>query len=120
MKLAKSGTEGEKVFLLLESGSRLHTVQVIRDKPDAPSNFTLKLRKHLRTRRLEGVRQLGVDRVVDFTFGAGDTAYHLILEMFAQVRMGGRERGGGGEEGREGGGGEREGEGGRVIGGRGL
>ena len=28
MKLAKSGSEGEKVFLLLESGSRLHTVQV--------------------------------------------------------------------------------------------
>ncbi|KIY97196.1 hypothetical protein MNEG_10764 [Monoraphidium neglectum] len=85
LKLAKSGSEGEKVFLLLESGSRLHTVQVIRDKPDAPSNFCLKLRKHLRTRRLEGVRQLGVDRVVDFTFGAGDTAYHLILEMYAQM-----------------------------------
>jgi hypothetical protein len=32
------------------------------------------------------VRQLGVDRVVDFTFGAGETAYHLILEMYAQVR----------------------------------
>jgi hypothetical protein len=27
LKLAKSGTEGEKVFLLLESGSRFHTVQ---------------------------------------------------------------------------------------------
>jgi predicted ribosome quality control (RQC) complex YloA/Tae2 family protein len=30
------------------------------------------------------VRQLGVDRVVDFTFGAGETASHLILEMYAQ------------------------------------
>jgi len=28
LKLSKSGSEGEKVFLLLESGSRLHTVQV--------------------------------------------------------------------------------------------
>lgn len=28
LKLAKSGSEGEKVFLLLESGSRFHTVQV--------------------------------------------------------------------------------------------
>lgn len=55
------------------------------DKPDAPSNFTLKLRKHLRTRRLEDVRQLGVDRVVDFVFGTGENAHHLILEMYAQV-----------------------------------
>jgi hypothetical protein len=58
------------------------------DKPDAPSNFTLKLRKHLRTRRLEDVRQLGVDRVVDFVFGSGENAHHLILEMYAQVGSG--------------------------------
>jgi predicted ribosome quality control (RQC) complex YloA/Tae2 family protein len=58
------------------------------DKPDAPSNFTLKLRKHLRTRRLEDVRQLGVDRVVDFVFGTGENAHHLILEMYAQVGPG--------------------------------
>lgn len=45
----------------------------------------MKLRKHLRTRRLEDVRQLGVDRVVDFVFGTGDNTYHLILEMYAQV-----------------------------------
>lgn len=57
------------------------------DKPDAPSNFTLKLRKHLRTRRLEDVRQLGVDRVVDFVFGTGENAHHLILEMYAQVGL---------------------------------
>lgn len=61
------------------------------DKPDAPSNFTLKLRKHLRTRRLEDVRQLGVDRVVDFVFGTGENAHHLILEMYAQVSRGGGE-----------------------------
>jgi hypothetical protein len=28
LKLAKSGSDGEKVFLLLESGARFHTVQV--------------------------------------------------------------------------------------------
>jgi hypothetical protein len=28
LKLAKSGADGEKVFLLLESGARFHTVQV--------------------------------------------------------------------------------------------
>lgn len=57
----------------------------MQDRSDVPSNFTLKLRKHIRTRRLEAVRQLGVDRVVDFVFGSGEAAYHLILEMYSQV-----------------------------------
>jgi predicted ribosome quality control (RQC) complex YloA/Tae2 family protein len=87
LKLARSGEDGEKAFLLLESGSRLHTVDALpppgRGRPDAPSNFCLKLRKHLRTRRLEDVRQLGVDRVVDLVFGSGEAACHLILEMYA-------------------------------------
>ena len=29
LKLAKSGEDGEKAFLVLESGSRFHTTQVI-------------------------------------------------------------------------------------------
>ena len=58
---------------------------MVRDKSDTPSNFTLKLRKHIRTRRLEDVRQLGVDRIVDFVFGSGEATYHLILEMYSQV-----------------------------------
>jgi hypothetical protein len=55
------------------------------DKSDIPSNFTLKLRKHIRGRRLEAVRQLGVDRVVEFEFGTGENCHHLILEMYSQV-----------------------------------
>ena len=58
--------------------------QLAREKADTPSNFCAKLRKHVRNRRLEAVRQLGVDRIVDFTFGLGDTACHLILELFSQ------------------------------------
>lgn len=61
-------------------------LQLLRNKSDVPSNFTLKLRKHIRTRRLERVRQLGVDRIVDFVFGSGEATYHLIMEMYSQVR----------------------------------
>jgi hypothetical protein len=43
------------------------------------------LRKHIRTKRLEDVRQLGMDRVVDFTFGAGSVQCHLIMELYAAV-----------------------------------
>jgi predicted ribosome quality control (RQC) complex YloA/Tae2 family protein len=29
--------------------------------------------------------QLGVDRIVDFTFGHGENEHHLILELYSQV-----------------------------------
>ncbi len=60
-------------------------MQYQKEKSDTPSNFTLKLRKHLRTRRLEDIKQLGVDRIVDFQFGTGDARFHLILELYSQV-----------------------------------
>ena len=47
----------------------------------------MKLRKHINNKRLESVAQLGVDRVVDLTFGAGDAAYHLILELYDRGNM---------------------------------
>eukprot|EP01018_Ginkgo_biloba_P009198 Gb_22986 [translate_table: standard] len=79
--------ESEKVLLLVESGVRLHTTVFVRDKSTTPSGFTLKLRKHIRTRRLEDVRQLGIDRVVDFQFGLGKSAHHIILELYAQGNL---------------------------------
>ena len=55
----------DKQTLLIESGVRLHTTRYARDKPALPGGFAMKLRKHLRGRRLTGVAQVGVDRVVD-------------------------------------------------------
>ena len=43
----------------------------------------MKLRKHLRTKRLENIRQIGTDRVVDFKFGSGDSENHIILELYS-------------------------------------
>jgi predicted ribosome quality control (RQC) complex YloA/Tae2 family protein len=65
----------------------MHTTQFVRDKSVMPSSFTLKLRKHIRTRRVEKIEQLGVDRVVDFTFGEGDKAYHIIVEFYAKGNL---------------------------------
>ncbi|CAI0467581.1 unnamed protein product [Linum tenue] len=76
--------ESEKVLLLMESGVRLHTTAYVRDKSNTPSGFTLKLRKHIRTRRLEDVRQLGYDRIILFQFGLGANAHYVILELYAQ------------------------------------
>ncbi len=61
----------------------MHTIESMPEKSDVPSNFTLKLRKHIRSRRLEDVKQLGCDRVVQLTFGSGDTEVKLLLEFYA-------------------------------------
>lgn len=74
----------QKTLLLIESGARIHTTQFDRDHGSVPSGFCLKLRKHIRTRRLDNVRQLGGDRVIALTFAAGrDIVAHLILEFYA-------------------------------------
>ncbi|XP_017103896.2 ribosome quality control complex subunit NEMF homolog [Drosophila bipectinata] len=72
----------EKVTLLIESGTRFHTTRFEWPKNVAPSGFSMKLRKHLKNKRLEKIQQLGADRIVDFQFGTGDAAYHVILELY--------------------------------------
>jgi predicted ribosome quality control (RQC) complex YloA/Tae2 family protein len=79
-KLAKPE---QKVFLLVESGIRIHTTKFSREKKEVPSVFTLKLRKHIRTKRLENVEQVGMDRIVDFTFGTGPVQCHILVELYA-------------------------------------
>ena len=43
------------------------------------------MRKHLKSRRLEQVDQVGEDRIVDFQFGSSEAAYHIILELYDRV-----------------------------------
>ncbi|XP_013097254.2 ribosome quality control complex subunit NEMF homolog [Stomoxys calcitrans] len=77
----QGGGEAKKV-LLLESGIRFHTTSFEWPKNMAPSGFSMKLRKHLKNKRLEKLSQVGTDRIVDFQFGAGEAAYHIILELY--------------------------------------
>eukprot|EP00803_Ostreobium_quekettii_P009621 evm.model.scf_1149.3 EVM.evm.TU.scf_1149.3 scf_1149:29603-44453(-) len=84
LKLGTSGEEGQKIFVVMESGVRVHTTKYDRGKSDFPSNFTLKIRKHIRGKRLTDIRQLGIDRIVDFSFGREEGTVHLILELYSQ------------------------------------
>ncbi|KAH9253387.1 hypothetical protein BASA81_008738 [Batrachochytrium salamandrivorans] len=81
--LFKLTGRGDKYLLLLESGVRFHPTEFVRDKSEMPSGFAMKLRKHVRGRRLEYCRQVGLDRVVDFAFGKGAQHHHVVLEMYA-------------------------------------
>mmetsp|Transcript_45288 Transcript_45288/g.52061 ORF Transcript_45288/g.52061 Transcript_45288/m.52061 type:complete len:1080 (-) Transcript_45288:383-3622(-) len=81
--ILKFAAQNGKKFLLLESGLRFHSTEFQRDKNSLPSGFSVKLRKHLRGKRLESVKQMGIDRVVDFTFGTLESECHIILELYA-------------------------------------
>ncbi|CAL7949854.1 unnamed protein product [Xylocopa violacea] len=72
----------EKCVLLLESGNRIHTTVFEWPKNVAPSGFSMKMRKHLKNKRLESLTQIGVDRIIDLQFGSGEAAYHVILELY--------------------------------------
>ncbi|KAK2825926.1 hypothetical protein Q5P01_020140 [Channa striata] len=71
-----------KAVLLIESGTRIHSTDFEWPKNLMPSGFAMKCRKHLKTRRLTKVRQLGIDRIVDIQFGSDEAAYHLIVELY--------------------------------------
>ena len=83
-RAAASDAESEKIHILIESGNRFHRTKYERAKNDAPSKFNAKLRMHVRTKRLNDVRQFGRDRAVEFTFGGGDTECHIIVELYGQ------------------------------------
>ncbi|XP_022810327.1 nuclear export mediator factor NEMF-like [Stylophora pistillata] len=47
------------------------------------NNVTFNMcRKHIRSRRLVNISQLGIDRIVDLQFGSDEAAYHLIVELY--------------------------------------
>uniref|UniRef100_F6TDD6 Ribosome quality control complex subunit NEMF n=1 Tax=Ciona intestinalis TaxID=7719 RepID=F6TDD6_CIOIN len=78
-KLAKPD---HKAMLLVESGIRIHLSEFDWPKNPMPSNFSMKLRKHLRGRRLVSASQLGIDRIVDLQFGSEDASYHVFVELY--------------------------------------
>jgi predicted ribosome quality control (RQC) complex YloA/Tae2 family protein len=75
-------SSSEKLMLLVDAGFRFHLTTYPRSLPDSPTPFTMILRR-LRRKRLDSLRQLGFDRVVDLTFSGGDGVQHLIFEFYA-------------------------------------
>uniref|UniRef100_A0A0N5B4N9 NFACT-R_1 domain-containing protein n=1 Tax=Strongyloides papillosus TaxID=174720 RepID=A0A0N5B4N9_STREA len=71
-----------KAVILFESGIRIHKTIYDWPKQMFPSSFSMKFRKHIRQKRLEDVRQIGMDRVVDLRFGDEDRACHVIIELY--------------------------------------
>lgn len=80
--LFRLARQEEKCTLLIESGIRIHKTDYEWPKSVAPHGFTMKLRKHLKNKRIEAINQLGVDRIIDMQFGINEACYHVIIEFY--------------------------------------
>ncbi|MCX8173526.1 MAG: ribosome rescue protein RqcH [Thermoplasmata archaeon] len=86
--LEKIYTAGDGGTIFRFSGSRDFELQVsgsfvsvpVTEKTAHPDSFTMELRKHIQGRRIEGISQVGFDRIV--RIGLGE--YALYLEVFAE------------------------------------
>lgn len=79
--LLKFAVSGKKEQLIIDSGFRTHLTDFTRTTAAAPSAFTSRLRKLLKTRRCTSVAQIGTDRIIELQFGDG--YYRVYLEFFA-------------------------------------
>lgn len=66
---------------MIEYGNHIHLSNYDRQTELFPSNFVVKLRKHLKTRRLTGIRQIGNDRTLVLQFSDG--LFYLVFEFFS-------------------------------------
>lgn len=70
-----------KKQFVVDAGFRCHLTEYARTTAGDPSGFVRQLRKLLNKRRVTGVRQIGTDRVIEFSFSEGQ--YRMYLEFFA-------------------------------------
>ncbi|KAI6171914.1 Nuclear export mediator factor NEMF [Aphelenchoides besseyi] len=80
--LLKLHKPNDKAFILFESGVRIHCTSHDWPKSQVPSGFSMKFRKHINQKRLTHVAQVGVDRIVDMTFGDEERACHVLVEVY--------------------------------------
>lgn len=79
--LLKFNIPDSKHNIVLDSGFTVYETEFSRPIPPTPSSFVVKLRKHLKTRRLSGLKQVGKDRVLVFSFTDG--LFYLVVEFFS-------------------------------------
>jgi predicted ribosome quality control (RQC) complex YloA/Tae2 family protein len=67
---------------IIEAGRRAHFVQDLPVPPKNPPQFAMFLRKNISGGTVLGIRQHGLERIIIFDIGKGETTFHLIIELF--------------------------------------
>lgn len=73
--------DNDKLNVVVDCGLRIHLTDFTRNIPQFPSGFVIKLRKHLKSKRLTSLRQVPNDRILVLQFADG--LYYLVLEFFS-------------------------------------
>ena len=76
--------EADQRDMVFVRGARIYTSKRDRPMPMTPPPFAMVLRKHLRNARLTGVKQVGFDRVLAFSF---DTKTANVRSMWRCFEM---------------------------------
>lgn len=79
--LLKFNKPDSKLSAVIDCGLRIHLTDYDRPIPPTPSGFVVKLRKHLRGKRLTALRQVENDRILVLQFADG--LFYLVLEFFS-------------------------------------
>jgi predicted ribosome quality control (RQC) complex YloA/Tae2 family protein len=74
--------EADQRDIVFVRGARIYTSKRDRPMPMTPPPFAMVLRKHLRNARLTGVKQVGFDRVLAFSFDTKNGERTLYVEVF--------------------------------------
>ncbi|SCU78135.1 LAME_0A03422g1_1 [Lachancea meyersii CBS 8951] len=79
--LLKFNKPDSKLNVVIDCGLRIHLTEFNRPVPPTPSGFVVKLRKHLKSKRLTTVKRVANDRILVLSFGDGQ--FFLVLEFFS-------------------------------------
>ncbi len=74
---------GKRILRIL-LGKMLYLASGKGEVPEKPHGFCLYLRRKLKSARLRSLRQLGFERIVEFTFETKDAKFKLIVELFSK------------------------------------
>ncbi|CCK71155.1 Rqc2p KNAG_0G00970 [Huiozyma naganishii CBS 8797] len=79
--LLKFNKPDSKINVVVDCGLKIYMTEFSRDIPPVPSGFVVKLRKHLKAKRLTALRQVLDDRIIVLQFADGKN--YLVLEFFS-------------------------------------
>ena len=73
-----------KCFIMIKSGRYLyHIYNPPQERRRLPSSFCMKLRKHIKNKRLQEFKMIKSDRVILLKFGTEEHTFKLIIELFS-------------------------------------
>ena len=76
--------DGGAKNLIIEVGRKIYLSDYAMPSPRQPSNFAMTLRKYISNTIVTGIRQVGFDRIIEFSVATVDGDFKFIFELFGE------------------------------------